>query len=98
MEDKQQSQNKNRYTTLIHIAETINKTVKTIREAGMVSAADHTRVETITKEDNNNNEVQIRDNTINVRINMNPITYNHAQHFDQILFKMCQTRSFCKSL
>ena len=76
---EQQSQSKNRYTTLKHVAETINRSIKTIREAGVVSSVDHIHVETKTHEDNNNNEIQIRDNATNVGTNMDPIIYNQVQ-------------------
>ena len=45
LEVKQQSQNKSRYTTLIHVAEIINRIVKATIEAGVASAADHIHVE-----------------------------------------------------
>ena len=70
MEVKQQSQHKSRYTTLIHVAEIINRIDKATREAGVASAADHIHVEIKTQEGTNNSETQIHDNAINVGTNM----------------------------
>ena len=61
------------------MADTIIRTVKATREAGVVSTGDHNHVELKTQEVKNSSEIQLQDNVINVGTNMAPIVCNQVQ-------------------
>ena len=61
------------------MADKTNRTTKTIKKLGAVSAADGTHVDPKTQGVNNNNETLIQDNAISVGMQMVPTTCNHVQ-------------------
>ena len=65
-------QNKNKYITLIHLADKTNSTNKTINEVGEVFSADNFQVDHRTQGVSNisNNETQIPNNVSSVEINI----------------------------